>query len=98
MCVINEGEETSEYFKCNKGVLQRGFLSPFLFNLYFYQVRAKLYDINVDCLHGSRILNHLTYADELLLVFPSANRLRKLINCCVHCGPLLDIHFNEVKN
>ena len=88
---------TSEYFKCTNGVRQGGILSPLLFNVYFDHVSSKQNDIHVGCLLGSRILNHLLYADDLVLVSPSATNLQKLINCCVHYGHLLDIQFNEAK-
>ena len=66
--------------------------------MYFDRVSSKLNYIHVCCLLGSRILNHLVYADDLVLVSPSATGLQKLINCCVHYGHLLDIHFNEAKS
>ena len=94
---VKWGEETSKYFKCTNGVYQGGTLSPLLFNVYFDHVSSKLNDIHVGCLLGSRILNHLLYADDLVLVSPSATGLQKLINCCVHYGHLLDIRFNEAK-
>ena len=63
---VKWGEETSEYFKCTNGVRQGGILSPLLFNVYFDHVTSKLNDIHVGCLLGSRILNHLLYADDLV--------------------------------
>ena len=94
---VKWGKETSEYFKCTNGVRQGGILSPLLFNVYFDHVSSKLNDIHVGCLLGSSILNHLLYAYDLVLVYPSATGLQKLINCCVHNGHLLDIRFNEAK-
>ena len=79
------------------GICQGGILLPLLFNVYFDHVSSKLNDIHVGCLLGSRILNHLLYADDLVLISPSCTGLQKLINCCVRYGHLLDIRFNEAK-
>ena len=49
------------------------------------------------CLLGSRILNYLLYANDLVLVSPSATGLQKLINCCMHYAQLLHIGLMKLK-
>ena len=42
-------------------------------------------------------INHLMYADDIVLFCPSAKGLQELINCCVYEGNKLDLRFNENK-
>ena len=72
------------------GVCQGGILSPLLFNVYFDHVSSKLNDIHVCCLIGSRIFNHLLYADDLVIVSLNATALQKLIFHCVNISYLVD--------
>ena len=57
MCV-KWGNKTSESFGVSNGVRQGGILSPLLFNVYVDDLSAQL--------------NHLMYADDLVLMSPSS--------------------------
>ena len=54
--------------------------------------------MNIGCVVGDFILNHLLYADDLVLVSPSSAGLKKLIEVCDFFGEDNDILFNASKS
>ena len=46
---------------------------------------------------GGRMLNHLMYADDLVLLSPSAKGLQRLVDICAAYGDIHDIKFNHAK-
>ena len=87
-----------EWFSVKNGVRQGGVLSPMLFNIYVDIISKSLSKINVGCMVGKLIINHLYDADDLVLISPSHKGLQKLVNVCNEKGIELDIKFNEKKN
>ena len=73
MCV-RWGSSVSSKFTVSNGVRQGGILSPFLFN--------SIYGRSVG-IAGGTIVNHLMYADDIVLLSPSATGLSLLLH--VHC-------------
>ena len=62
------------------GVRQGGILSPFLFNVYNI-----MEDLSVNlkkCPTGCIAVNHLMYADDIVLLSPSATGLSLLLHVC----------------
>ena len=53
-------------------------LSPYLFNVYMDDLSQSLNCCKTGCLSG----NHLMYADDLVLLWPSATGLRELLLAC----------------
>ena len=51
----------------------------------------------VGCALGKTMVNHLAYADELVILSPSAKGLQKLLNICSEYGEEHDIMFNNEK-
>ena len=52
----------------------------------------------VDCALGKIMVNHLAYyADDLVILSPSAKGLHKLLNICSEYGEEHDIMFNHKK-
>lgn len=54
------------------GVRQGGILSPLLFNLYLYDLSRQLNQCRTGCMVGDRLINHLVYADDLVIMSPSS--------------------------
>ncbi len=54
-------------------------MSPFLFNVYVHDLSAKLNKSNVSCSFAGMLINHLMYADDLVLLVPSVAGLDKLL-------------------
>ena len=64
------------------GVRQGGILSPYLFNVYMDDLSCLLNCCNTGCVSGDTIINHLMYADDLVLISPSATGMKELLCAC----------------
>ena len=53
--------------------------------------------LTIGCQIFGKTINHLMYADDLVIFAPSIKGLQMLINTCVHNGNILDVKFNELK-
>ena len=62
----------SSGFGVSNGVRQGGILSLYLFCVYMDDLSNKLNDIKVGYTIGATLINHLMYADDLVLLSPSA--------------------------
>ena len=58
----------------------------------------KLNDIKVGCTIGTTLINHLMYADDLVLLSPSAMGLSLLLSVCSAYGIEHDIKYNSAKS
>ena len=55
-------------------------MSPVLFNVYIDDLRRTLYSMPLGCyIHGTCV-NHLVYADDMVLLAPSPGALQGLID------------------
>ena len=97
MCV-KWGCLTSELFPVSNGVRQGSILSPHFFNVYVDDLSTKLNILNIGCVMGEFIINHLLYADDIVLISPSSAGLKKLLEVCEHFGKDNDILFNATKS
>ena len=97
MCV-RWGGVLSTSFNVTNGVRQGGILSPYLFNVYMDGLSDNLNNVNYGCIAGNHTINHLMYADDLVLLCPSAVGLKKLLNICECYGDVHDIKFNSKKS
>jgi exonuclease III len=88
----------SEYFCTTNGVRQGGLLSPLLYNVYIDKLTAKLNLISAGCCINNIFVNHLMYADDIVLFAPSAKGLQKLVNACYEYGNQFNIKFNQDKS
>ena len=50
------------------------------------------------CIAGGTIVNHLMYADDIVLLSPSATGLSMLLHVCGKYGLEHDIRFNSKKS
>ena len=88
----------SSGFGVSNGVRQGGILSPYLFCVYMDDLSIKLNDIKVGCRIGTPLINHLMYADDLVLLSPSAMGLSLLLSVCSAYGIEHDIKYNSAKS
>ena len=58
----------------------------------------KLNKVNVRCIIGSTLINHLMYADNLVLMAPSSMALLMLLSVCSEYGLGHDIKFISAKS
>ena len=84
------------FVTCN-GVRQGGILSPLLFNIYVYRLSASLNKLYVGCLFNGKVINHLIYAIDIVLLSPSVKGLQQLVDICCNFGEANDTIFNECK-
>ncbi len=80
------GNVMSDPFTVNNGVRQGGIFSPYLFNVYMDDLSNELNAYKIGCVSGNIIINHLMYADDLVLLCPYSKGLATLLKICVKYG------------
>lgn len=95
---IRWGNVYSGEFYVSNGVRQGGILSPFLFNVYTDDLSSSLNKCNAGCYIMQNIINHLLYADDLVLFAPSVRGLNMLLRICETFGITHDVKFNSKKS
>ena len=54
--------------------------------------------IPIGCVVGDKVMNHVCYADDLILISPSSSGMRRLLKTCSAYGISHDIIFNASKS
>ena len=97
MC-IRWGDAYSAKFKVTNGVRQGGILSPYLFNVYVDELSEELNKCNVGCNLNGLLINHIMYADDLVLISPSSAGLSQILRECEKFGTRHDVKYNAKKS
>ena len=84
--------------KVTNGVRQGGILSPYLFNVYVDELSEELNKCNVGCNLNGLLINHIMYADDLVLISPSSARLSQVLRECEKFGTRHDVKYNAKKS
>lgn len=66
----------------NQGVKKGGIISPFLFNFYINDLIAEVESMDVGGRIGSTNVNIIAYCNDLILISPVADHLRKMLSRC----------------
>ena len=93
---VRWGNALSTGFYVSNGVRQGGIISPHLFNVYTDGLSTLLDQSGVGC-HYLGSLNHLYYADDMVILSPTPHGLQKLLNICSEYAKDHDILFNTKK-
>ena len=91
------GSSLSEGFSVTNGVRQGGMLSPYLFNAYTDDLSKSLNMSGVGC-HYLGSINHLCYADDMVLLSPTPEGLQKMLDICTYYANSHDILFHPKKS
>ena len=94
---VRWGTSISESFPIENWVRQGGILSPKLFNFYIAALSTRLNSIPAGCKIGQLMVNHLAYADDLVLLCPSLKGLQGMVHECQIYGINNDITYNCTK-
>ena len=73
-------------------------MSPLLFNFYVNDLSVQLQKLPVGCCCGDMVVNHLMYADDIVLLAPSGKGTQTIIDATYAYGNAYDIIFNITKS
>lgn len=82
----------------NVGVKQGGVISPLLYNLYVDRIVLQMELTGAGCYYKQRYMGVMLYADDIVLMAPSAPGLQKLINAFLGFTKERDISVNVAKS
>ena len=74
-------DSISQPFLISNGIRQGGILSPYLFNVYVDELSGNLNSQHKGCYIGDVCVNHLSYADDMVLMVPNIKVLQALKTC-----------------
>lgn len=88
----------SRPFRIRNGVRQGAVLSPVLFCIYFDELIQALVIAKYGCYIGLYYVGALAYADDIVLLAPSANATRNMLRICDKFGERYSVVFNASKS
>ena len=81
----------------SNGVRQGSVLSPVLFSVYLDGLLDELRESSVGCYWGGHFAGAMCYADDIVLLAPSASALRRMLSICVSYATSHGLVFNVDK-
>ena len=87
----------SHQFNVLNDVKQGGALSPILFCIYFDGLLHKLSNAGYGCCIGYMFVGALAYADDVVLLAPSANAMRRMFLLCEEYADEYSVKFSASK-
>ncbi|KAL0808751.1 hypothetical protein ABMA28_012432 [Loxostege sticticalis] len=91
------GSHSSQYsLEC--GVRQGGLSSPRLFNLYVNGLIDELSRAGVGCSIDGKMVNNISYADDMVLLSPSVRALEVLVGICERYALSHGLKYNTTKS
>jgi hypothetical protein len=85
-------------FRVWNGVRQGAIISPILFCVYFDVLLCQLCSQDIGCHIGSLFVGTLAYADDLVLIAPSAHAMRLMLKVCDDYATQYSVIFNASKS
>jgi hypothetical protein len=89
---------SSNFFTAVNGVKQGAVLSPVLFCIYIDELLTLLSQAGVGCYIGSQFVGVLAYADDVVIIAPTATAMRKLLDICDDYARQYNMSFNANKS
>ena len=87
----------SDTFGVANGVKQGGVLSPILFNVYLDYLLCMIKESGAGCYAGNVFTGALSHADDLILLSPTRQGMKVLINICEQFSIDFDTCFNALR-
>ncbi len=97
MLIVCWSGQVSDKFTVTNGVRQGGVLSPILFTVYIDTLITELKKSGCGCCWGSFFAGSLCYADDLTILAPSLDALRRMLQIGETFADSHHIHFNADK-
>ena len=88
---VKWGSAFSYFYEMKSGVRQGGVLSQFLFAISIDDLVKLIKTANIGCKTGGGCTSIFLYADDTILLAPSAQALQSLVNICELELKLLDM-------
>ena len=85
-------------FSVKNGVKQGAIISPILFCVYLDVLLTELRAAGVGCFIDNRFAASLAYADDIILLAPSARAMRRMLSICNNFGDQYNVIFNNTKS
>ena len=96
--VVQYNQAISSSFGMETGTKQGSVLSAYLFTLYMDNLVKALLSTNVGCMVGSKLINTLVYADDVVLIGPSVSAMKILLETCESFTKSHHVNFNTSKS
>ena len=87
---VGWGNSLSDSFRMKNGIRQGSILSPHFFSIYVDELNYMLNRSGVGCHVANTPMNNLSYADDLVIISPSASALNELLK---HCDNFAKDHY-----
>ena len=97
VCRVSWNGVCSVPFSVLNGVKQGWVISPVLFCIYLDKLLGKLAEAWVGCYIGIIFVGALEYADDIVLLAPTARAMRFMLGICDHYALEYSILFNAKK-